>query len=68
MLFWASRDLVSLFVKKTFSSGHIINPLMTKPVWSRWLGINFFRIHEDAVISIHPTILTEQARIIYNAG
>lgn len=46
---------ISPLVKKTFSYGDIINPLMTKPVRSRWLGIDFFRLHKIAG-NIHPSL------------
>ena len=55
--------------KRNFPEGHIINPLLTKLVRSRWLDIGlvlFLRLvsvhkHAKKELGQYPAILTEQA-------
>ena len=46
--------------KKNFSQSHIINPLLTKFVRSRWLDIGFVSVHKLAKKELgqYPAILT----------
>jgi len=59
--------------KQNFTKSHIINPLLIKFVWSRWLDIglvlfcefmdlDFVSVHEHAKKELgqYPAILTEQ--------
>jgi len=36
----ARSGLTAVSCKKNFSQSHIINPLLTKLVWSKWLDID----------------------------
>ena len=55
----ARLGLPTVFHKKNFPESHIINPLLTKFVRSRWLDIGFVSVHKHAKKELgqYPAIL-----------
>ena len=57
----ARSGLTAVSRKKIFAESHIINPLLTKLVWSRWLDIGlvlFLRVYAKKELGQYPAILT----------
>ena len=54
----ARSGLPAVSRKQNFTKSHIINPLLTKFVWSRWLDIGLVHKHAKKERGQYPAILT----------